>query len=81
MIIPLLVAFISSVALSLALTPWVIHVAKVVGAMDKPNERKVHSTLTPRLGGVAIFMSVFMSLIALFLLDHELIINTWIASK
>ena len=81
MIIPLIVAFVSSIALSLALTPWVMHVAKIVGAMDKPNERKVHSTPTPRLGGVAIFISVFMSLIALFILDRGFIINTWIASK
>ncbi len=49
--------------------------------MDKPNERKVHSNPIPRLGGIAIFMSVFISLIALFLLDHGLIINTWIASR
>jgi UDP-GlcNAc:undecaprenyl-phosphate/decaprenyl-phosphate GlcNAc-1-phosphate transferase len=81
MIIPLIIAFVSSIALSLALTPWVMHVAKVVGAIDKPNERKVHSTPTPRLGGVAIFMSVFISLIALLLLDRGLIINTWIVSR
>jgi UDP-GlcNAc:undecaprenyl-phosphate GlcNAc-1-phosphate transferase len=81
MIIPLIVAFVSSISLSLVFTPWVIKLAKRVGAMDKPNERKVHSTPTPRLGGVAIFMSVFMSLIAIFVLDRGLIINTWIASK
>lgn len=81
MIIPLVVAFISSIALSLALTPWVMSVARGVGAIDKPNERKVHSTPTPRLGGVAIFMSVFMSLITLFVLDRELLIHTWIVSK
>jgi UDP-GlcNAc:undecaprenyl-phosphate/decaprenyl-phosphate GlcNAc-1-phosphate transferase len=59
----------------------VIKLAHHVGAIDKPNERKVHSTPTPRLGGVAIFISVFLSLIAFFVLDRGLIIHTWIASK
>ena len=81
MIIPLMAAFISSISLSLASTPLVMEFAKSVGAIDKPNERKVHSTPIPRLGGVAIFVSVFMSLIAFFVLDRGLIINTWIAGK
>jgi UDP-GlcNAc:undecaprenyl-phosphate/decaprenyl-phosphate GlcNAc-1-phosphate transferase len=81
MTVPLIVAFISSISLSLFLTPWVIDLAGRVGAIDKPNERKVHSQPTPRLGGVAIFLSVFMSLIAFFVLDPKFIVNTWIASR
>lgn len=34
----------------------------MVGALDYPNKRKVHSDPTPRLGGLAIFISFFVCL-------------------
>ncbi|MDN5344132.1 MAG: UDP-GlcNAc:undecaprenyl-phosphate/decaprenyl-phosphate GlcNAc-phosphate transferase [Clostridia bacterium] len=42
-------------AISFLLTPILCRVAPRVGAVDKPNARKVHHTLMPRLGGVAIY--------------------------
>ncbi|MED3708219.1 glycosyltransferase family 4 protein [Peribacillus frigoritolerans] len=49
----LLVAFL----LSIFLTPFVGKLAFKLGATDKPNERKVHSKIMPRMGGLAIFLS------------------------
>ncbi|WP_067728635.1 glycosyltransferase family 4 protein [Oceanobacillus damuensis] len=42
---------------SMLITPLVIKLAIKVGAVDKPNERKVHEKLMPRLGGLAMFIS------------------------
>lgn len=39
------------------LTPFVGKLAFKLGATDKPNERKVHSKIMPRMGGLAIFLS------------------------
>ena len=43
--------------LSLLVTPVVIKLAFKVGAIDKPNSRKVHAKVMPRLGGLAIFVA------------------------
>ena len=53
LIIPVVVCFIAS----LLLTPLVKKFAIKIGAVDKPNQRKVHKKLMPRLGGLAIFLS------------------------
>ena len=42
---------------SILLTPLVKKLAFKIGATDKPNQRKVHSRIMPRLGGLAIFLS------------------------
>lgn len=49
----LAVCFISSILL----TPIVKKLAFLIGATDKPNYRKVHQRIMPRLGGLAIFLS------------------------
>ena len=49
----LLVTFISSVIL----VPISKKIAPHIGAMDKPNKRKIHTKVTPRLGGLAIYAS------------------------
>lgn len=43
--------------ISLVLTPVVKCLAIKIGAVDYPNERKVHEGVMPRLGGLAIFLS------------------------
>ena len=40
------------------MTPLVIKFAHLIGAVDKPNDRKVHAKVMPRLGGLAIFAGV-----------------------
>lgn len=43
--------------LALVITPWVKRLAIKINAIDKPNARKVHKCLMPRLGGLAVFVS------------------------
>lgn len=52
-----IIVLIITLALSLSLTPLMIRLAPVLGALDKPNERKVHQGLMPRLGGLAIYLA------------------------
>ncbi|WP_219834421.1 glycosyltransferase family 4 protein [Paenibacillus sp. R14(2021)] len=49
------IAFVISLCLALALTPFVIKLAYKIGAIDKPNHRKVHTRVMPRLGGLGIY--------------------------
>ncbi|WP_028401468.1 glycosyltransferase family 4 protein [Ectobacillus panaciterrae] len=51
-------AFFASLITVLLVTPFVIKLAFKIGAVDKPNARKVHQKITPRLGGLAIFIGV-----------------------
>lgn len=46
---------------SIVLTPIVKRIAFRVGAVDKPNYRKVHARIMPRLGGLAIFGSFLIA--------------------
>jgi len=60
------ILFIFSIALvvSLVLTPLLGKLGFRFGAVDEPNERKVHSKLIARCGGMGIFVSFFLALIA-----------------
>ncbi|MFN1835758.1 hypothetical protein AB2B38_010880 [Balneola sp. MJW-20] len=67
-----ILAFLVPVILSIIITPGVIKLAHLIGAIDEPDERKVHKKLTPRLGGVAIYLSISISvLFAFFLFDSH----------
>ncbi|HYQ85608.1 MAG TPA: hypothetical protein VES59_00050 [Bacteroidota bacterium] len=55
--------FFIPILISLLITPLVIKFATRVGALDQPNERKVHRYPIPRLGGIAIYISFCLSLI------------------
>jgi UDP-GlcNAc:undecaprenyl-phosphate/decaprenyl-phosphate GlcNAc-1-phosphate transferase len=44
-----------SFALSIILTPYVIKLSYKIGAVDRPEKRKVHNRIVPRLGGLAIY--------------------------
>lgn len=52
-----IMGFVIALVLALALTPLVKRFALKVGAMDKPNARKVHTRIMPRLGGLAIYLA------------------------
>lgn len=43
--------------LALIITPWVKRLAIKINAIDRPNARKVHNSLMPRLGGLAVYLS------------------------
>jgi len=47
---------------SIILTPLVKKLAFKIGATDKPNKRKVHQKIMPRLGGLAIYISFLIGI-------------------
>lgn len=57
-----LIVFVTFIA-SVVLVPIVKKIAKHIGAIDMPNERKVHNKPMPRLGGLAIFLSFLIGYI------------------
>ena len=61
LLLPALAAFV----LSYALTPITARVAAAIGAIDMPGERKIHTTPVPRLGGLAVVVSIAIVLVAL----------------
>jgi UDP-GlcNAc:undecaprenyl-phosphate GlcNAc-1-phosphate transferase len=57
--------FILAFLLSLLLTPLVMQLAFQIGAIDKPNHRKIHTKTMPRMGGMAVFVSFAICMILL----------------
>lgn len=51
------IGFIIALILAIIMTPLVKKFAFKVGAIDKPNHRKVHTRIMPRLGGLAIYVA------------------------
>jgi len=60
-----MIGFIIAVSVSLLLTPAVKSLAFRIGAVDRPNARKVHTRVMPRLGGLAIYASFLAGFFAL----------------
>lgn len=72
MLIQALAAFIVPLITVLLITPLVIKFAIKFGAIDKPNERKVHENIMPRLGGLAIFIGVIAGYFAAGLYNEKI---------
>ncbi|MEF3305146.1 MraY family glycosyltransferase [Paenibacillus sp. GYB003] len=51
------IGFLAACVLAVILTPAVKKFAFFAGAVDKPNQRKVHTRIMPRLGGLAVFLA------------------------
>jgi len=72
--------FAAALVLVVLLTPFVMKMAHAVGAVDHPNERKVHTRIMPRLGGLAIFLAfagAFVAVSPVFgLIDTDMKGNT-----
>ncbi|MGG1664618.1 glycosyltransferase family 4 protein [Brevibacillus sp. NRS-1366] len=60
----LILGFLTSLIISFVATPYVKKLAEKVGAVDAPNQRKVHTRIMPRMGGLAIYLGY---LVAFFL--------------
>ena len=56
-------AFVIALVVTYICTPLVKHFAVKVGAIDKPDARKVHQVSIPRLGGLAIYIGYMVSLL------------------
>lgn len=65
----LFIAFIIALLSTLLLTYPVKKLAVKLGIVDFPNYRKIHKKVTPRLGGLAIFLGAFLG--ALYLQPHH----------
>jgi len=58
--------------LTFAVMPWVISLAVRMGAIDRPGERRLHRLPTPRIGGLAVFVAVNLTLFLNFNYSFEL---------
>lgn len=56
-----ILAFLIALIVAYALTPGIISLAKKAGAFDAPDERKVHTTPIPRLGGIGIYFAFMVA--------------------
>jgi UDP-GlcNAc:undecaprenyl-phosphate/decaprenyl-phosphate GlcNAc-1-phosphate transferase len=56
-----LYAFLAAAAVTAALTPLTMRLARAVGAVDEPRERGLSDRSTPLLGGVAIFAGALVA--------------------
>src|SRR5690625_5700740 len=63
--VDLAIAFFIALIASFVLTYPVKKLAIKVGAVDLPNYRKIHTKITPRLGGIAIFIGAFLGVLYL----------------
>lgn len=68
MILEFIISFLLPVILALLLTPMIIRLANVIGAVDQPGGRKIHESTTPRLGGLSVFLSILISGAAVYIL-------------
>src|SRR6266516_2246938 len=59
---PYLLVFLVSAGTVLIVTPVVRRLARKVGAIDRPSDRKVHPKPTPTLGGIGILVGVLAGL-------------------
>lgn len=58
-----LMLFLLALVVSFLLTPFAKRIAVRVGAIDKPDSRKVHNAPIPRLGGIAIIAGFIISIV------------------
>ena len=59
------IAFLLAFITAFVITPYTIRLARRVGAVDIPNDRRVNKTAMPRLGGLAVIAGFVMSAIYL----------------
>lgn len=70
-----------TVGLTMVLVPVLARMAEARGLVDKPNSRKVHSKAVPRIGGVAIVISLYCALAVDYLLFSPVINHFAFESK
>ncbi|QHS23530.1 undecaprenyl/decaprenyl-phosphate alpha-N-acetylglucosaminyl 1-phosphate transferase [Virgibacillus sp. MSP4-1] len=68
----LVIAFFISFFASLTLTLPVKKFAEKVGAVDVPNQRKIHEKITPRMGGLSIYLGAVLGLLYIFPIHPQL---------
>jgi UDP-GlcNAc:undecaprenyl-phosphate GlcNAc-1-phosphate transferase len=62
--------FLTALAVALVLTPHIGSVARYLGVVDEPGEkRRIHRRPVPLLGGIALFLAIFVPALAFLPLD------------
>ena len=61
--LPIVIAFLLSVCFGFVFIPGILNFCKEKNIYDIPNQRKVHKTLVPRLGGLAFVPAITLSII------------------
>lgn len=59
----LLISFGLAFIISLIITPLIKKVAFYLGAVDRPNARKIHSRAMPRMGGLAVYLAFTLTVL------------------
>jgi len=67
-----IVAFSIALAVAYFITPKVMELAIKVGALDAPDERKVHKGMIPRMGGLAIYAGFVLAVLASMYVSREI---------
>ena len=67
-----ILAFVIALLASFLLTPYVKKLAFAIGAVDKPDKRKVHTHIMPRLGGLAIFLACVLAVVCSLPITRDL---------
>jgi UDP-GlcNAc:undecaprenyl-phosphate GlcNAc-1-phosphate transferase len=62
---------VAALAIVLALSPAVGRVARVLGAVDRPERRRLNQIPVPRLGGIALFLGILVPALAFLPLGDE----------
>jgi len=65
LVIDIVLSFVWAFVIAVFAIPSIIYVAHLKNLLDEPNFRAMHTNLTPRLGGIAIFAG-FMSAVTIF---------------
>ena len=65
--------FLLAMLVSFVLTPYIKKLAFTIGAIDKPDNRKVHKKIMPRLGGLAIYIGFMIAVAASIELTKDII--------
>lgn len=68
----IILAFFVSLLTVIIITPFIKRLAIKIGAVDRPDKRKVHSKLMPRMGGLAIVIGVAVGAIAAGLFESSI---------
>ncbi|MFC7338130.1 hypothetical protein ACFQY0_13130 [Haloferula chungangensis] len=56
--------------LAIGLTRLMIYLAPKLGLIDTPSERRIHKTVIPRAGGIAVYITAMIGLSLLYLTGH-----------
>ena len=68
----LLLVFMTSVVISMALIPIMVRLAPILGMIDEPDPRKVHAVPVPRVGGVGIVVGALVPIMIWLPIDTVL---------